>query len=185
MTNYHTLQELELIYNFTPQVLRVLDRAATDCGIYKKKSVLSTFLLFSLIAEGVNFDIPLDKARLSLQPDSQQVPEIPVYSPLITQALDNARRVVEQLQLDTLDLGSLILGFLELQQGPHLELMKQFNVSAQLLHQEYTESYIQTKILDPTTKLEALIRLQYLGFKSMLKQLEYRLATTKGNRPPP
>lgn len=131
----------------TPKVFNMLERALAHSRIYRKPSVTTDVLLLTLIEEGVNIGIPLEKIKVMIHMGDHAESHMDI-SVLVQQVIQAAARLVQELESEATqaDLGSVLVCLLELNKGPHLELFKQAGINKTNLYDNYYRSYLTTKL---------------------------------------
>lgn len=159
----------------TDEALRIVKEAQSECFLYRKKSVVSTLLLLSFLKNNINLGIPQDKARQLVAPSAEEVPIDPPISSLVVEAIQHSLELRKTFFLQKCDVGLLILGFLSLKKGLHLDLFKQFGVDRVFLYNQYMRNYLVQQLTDSTSleqKFSLFVNYQLLADKQTQGKLE-------------
>lgn len=144
MQNLVPLSAIE--HEFTTNGLRLIKEAQSECIIYKKRSVVSTLFLLSFMKNGITFGMPTDEIRKMVAPSAETVDKDPPLSGLVMNALEHSIQLRDKFHINKCDIGLLILGFLSLSQGKHLEIFQQYRVDRVLQYNQYKKSYLITRM---------------------------------------
>lgn len=152
MTQKKSIPLAEIQDQLTDEALRLIKEAQSECFIYKKSSVVSTFLLLSFLKNNFNLGIPPDKIRQLVAPSAEEPEADPPISMLVVDAIQHGLSLRSTFMVSKCDNVMLLLGFLSLQKGTHLDLFKQFNVDRIYLYNQYMRNYLIQRLTSDSAK---------------------------------
>ena len=132
----------------TASTLAILNHAQAETVIFKKRSVTTSLLFLALVHKGIGFKPDfLSRIRVLITPGEELGSQEAPLSPLAGEVLTNANKLRSEMGLKKIDHTCLLIGFLALTKGKHLDLFKQLGLDREFLHDNYLRTFLVSELL--------------------------------------